>query len=111
MVQFQCKPELCDTLLKVAKQQIKEFATDGPTKEEFEMTVLNLKKNVPESRISNGYWLGKIRTMLNGGPEEDKAYEAAVNALTADEIRKVAASIILSGNKVEYVMVPEGKQE
>jgi len=109
MIQFQCKPELCDTLLKVAKQQIEDFATNGPTKEEFDMAVLNLKKNIPESRISNNYWLGKILSSLRGGPEEDLAYEKAVNELTAEKVKKVAASIIFSGNKVEYVMVPSEK--
>ena len=106
MVQFQCKPELCDTLLTIAKRQIEDFAKNGPTKEEFDMTLLNLKKNIPESRISNGYWLGKIRNSLNGYGEEDKAYEEAVNALTPEQVKAVAASIVLSGNKVEYVNVP-----
>ena len=106
MVQFQCKPELCDTLLKVAKYQLSEFITSGPTSEEFNNAVLNLKKNIPERRITNQYWLREIRNVLEGYGYEDAEYEAAVNALTPEKVRAVAASIINSGNKVEYVMVP-----
>ena len=106
MVQFQCKPELCDTLLTVAKRQLAEFCADGPTEEEFNNAVLNLKKNIPENRISNSYWLRQIRNVLEGYGDEDAAYEAAVNALTPEKVRAVAASVVNSGNKVEYVMVP-----
>jgi zinc protease len=106
MVQFQCKPELCDTLLTVAKRQLSEFITGGPTKDEFNNAVLNLKKNIPEKRITNQYWLREIRNVLEGYGYEDAEYEAAVNALTPEKVRAVAASIINSGNKVEYVMVP-----
>jgi zinc protease len=106
MVQFQCKPELCDTLLTVAKHQLSEFITGGPTKDEFNNAVLNLKKNIPEKRITNQYWLREIRNVLEGYGYEDAEYEAAVNALTPEKVRAVAASIINSGNKVEYVMVP-----
>ena len=107
MVQFQCKPELCDTLLTVAKAQLAEFVADGPTEEEFNMTVLNLRKKIPENRISNNYWMSRITDLLDGYPEYDKAYEAAVEALTAEKIRAAAAAVVNSGNKVEYVMVPE----
>ncbi len=106
MVQFQCKPELCDTLLTVAKRQLSEFITGGPTKDEFNNAVLNLKKNIPERRITNQYWLREIRNVLEGYGYEDAEYEAAVNALTPEKVRAVAASIINAGNKVEYVMVP-----
>ena len=106
MVQFQCKPELCDTLLTVAKHQLSEFITGGPTKDEFNNAVLNLKKNIPEKRITNQYWLREIRNVIEGYGYEDAAYEEAVNALTPEKVRAVAASIINAGNKVEYVMVP-----
>ena len=106
LVQFQCKPELCDTLLTVAKRQLSEFITSGPTAEEFNNAVLNLKKNIPEKRITNNYWLREIFNVIEGYGNEDPEYEAAVNALTPEKVRAVAASIINSGNKVEYVMVP-----
>ena len=105
-VMFQCKPDLCDTLLTVAKHQLSEFITSGPTVDEFSNAVLNLKKNIPEKRITNQYWMREVRNVLEGYGAEDAAYEAAVNALTPEKVRAAAAAIINSGNKVEYVMVP-----
>ncbi|MBQ9311185.1 MAG: insulinase family protein [Bacteroidales bacterium] len=106
MVQFQCKPELCDTLLTVAKRQLAEFCADGPTDEEFQMAVLNLKKNIPENRITNRYWLRQIRNIIEGYGDEDAAYEAAVEALTPEKVRELAALVAAGDNSIEYVMVP-----
>ena len=71
MVQFQCKPELCDTLLTVAKRQLAEFCAEGPTDDEFQKAVLNLKKNIPEQRISNRYWMRQVRNIIEGYGDED----------------------------------------
>lgn len=106
MIQFQCKPELCDTLLAVAKRQLSEFCKEGPTAEEFGNAVLNLKKNIPEKRISNSYWMRQIRNVIEGYGDEDAAYEAAVNALTPEKVREVAASVAAGVNSIQYVMVP-----
>lgn len=105
-IMFQCKPELCDTMLTVAKAQLAEFCTNGPTEEEFNMAILNAKKNIPEKRINNGYWMRQIRNIIEGYGEEDKAYEEAVNNLTAEKVREITAAVVNSGNKIEYVMVP-----
>ena len=106
LVLYQCKPELCDTMLTVTKATLAEFCTDGPTEEEFNMAILNAKKNIPEKRINNSYWLRQIRNVIEAYGDVDKAYEEAVNSLTADKVREVTAAVVNSGNKVEYVMIP-----
>ena len=105
-VLFQCKPELCDTLLEVAKAQFESFAKEGPTADEFSKSLLNLQKKVPESRITNSYWARQIRYIQEGYGDNDKEYEAAVNALTAEKVQALANALLNSGNKIEYVMVP-----
>ena len=105
-VMFQCKPELCDTLLKVAKAQLEDFAANGPTEDEFGKAILNLKKNIPENRISNSYWMNQIRYVQEGYGDEDAAYEKAVNELSAAKIQEAAKAVLDAGNKIEFVMVP-----
>jgi len=107
LVGFQCNPDLCDQLVSVAKSQIEDFANNGPTKEEFDKAVLNMKKNIPEKRVNNSYWMSAIQTYLEFGQDRDKAYEEAVNRLTPEAVRQLAHDVIFSGNKVEYVQVPK----
>ena len=106
-VVFAAKPELNDTLVTTAQKIVADMAADGPTEEEFNMTVLNLKKNVPESRINNGYWMNLIKDYYLNPVEWDKAYEEAVNKLTAADVQKAAKALVESGNIIEFVQKPE----
>ncbi|MBQ3710962.1 MAG: insulinase family protein [Bacteroidales bacterium] len=106
-VVFACKPELCDTLVSTAQVIVEDMAKNGPTDEEFNMTLLNLKKNVPENRINNGYWLNLIKDYNMLPVEYDKAYEEAVNKLTAADVQNAARALVESGNIIEFVQKPE----
>ena len=110
-VYFDCKPALCEKLRTLAKQGIEQLAAEGPTAEEMNMTKLNLEKNVPESRIRNGYWQNCIEEYLDHGRLYDSEYEAAVKALTAEQVQGTLKAILASGNVVEVVVVPDGAAE
>ena len=106
-VMFACKPELCDTLVTTAEKIVADMAAEGPTDEEFAMTVLNLKKNIPEKRIGNGYWMNLLKDYALNPVEWDKAYEDAVEKLTAADVKQAAKALLESGNIVEFVQKPE----
>jgi zinc protease len=103
---FNCKPALAEKLRTLAGDGLRKLAEEGPTDEQFTRTVENFKKNIPESRINNSYWLGDIVSWCRFGSDKDKAWEEAVNALTKDAIRDAAARLYKSGNFIEVVMMP-----
>ena len=105
-VAFECKPEMADKLKAMAKDGLRKLAEEGPTDEQFTRTVENFKKNIPESRINNNYWMSSLIRYYKKGIDYDKEYEAAVSALTKDEIRKAAARLYNSGNFIEFVQMP-----
>lgn len=106
-IAFACKPELCDTLVLTAQKIVEDMAANGPTEEEFNMTVLNLKKNIPEKRIGNAYWINLIKDYTMDPVEWDKAYEEGVNKLTAADVQNAAKVLVESGNIIEFVQKPE----
>ena len=105
-IAFNCKPALAEKLRTLAGDGLRKLAEEGPTDEQFTRTVENFKKNIPESRINNSYWLGDIVSWCRFGSDKDKAWEEAVNALTKDAIRDAAARLYKSGNFIEVVMMP-----
>ncbi len=105
-VVFNCKPALAEKLRALAREGVRKLAEEGPTDEQFTRTVENFKKNIPESRINNSYWLGNIMGWYRHDSDYDKAWEEAVNALTKDAIREAAARLYNSGNFAEVVMMP-----
>ena len=105
-VYFNCKPAMAEKLRALAQEGFRKLAEEGPTDEQFKRTVEHFKKNVPESRINNSYWLSNILSYFREGYDNDKEWEAAVNGLTKEGIREAAARLYNSGNFVEVVMMP-----
>jgi len=105
-VVFQCKPDVTDLLVQSAEAQVKTFSLEGPTEEEFNMAVLNLKKNIPENRVSNNYWLSHIIDYQMNPVETDKAYEEAVNKLTAADVQAAAIKLLSTENMIEFIQSP-----
>lgn len=106
-VVFQCKPSMVNKLRNIAVDEFVKLATNGPTDEQLTRTVENFKKNVPENRINNSYWMNNlVRYYQFGGGDYDKEYEAAVNAITKESIREAAWKLVHSGNFIDFVQVP-----
>jgi zinc protease len=110
-VVFACRPSLCDKLRDLALQGLRDLAENGPTDEEVTSAVLNLQKNIPESRLRNSYWQNAIERYLLYGHDSDAENEAAVNALDKAKIQKVAQELLSQGNLVEMVMKPANTAE
>ena len=108
-VQFDTNPEQSEKLCGIAKEQLYAFAKNGPTAEELSMAVENLKKNIPESRISNNYWLSVLSTWDEHGIDYDTEYEAAVNSVTAEDVKAVLKAVLDQNNFIEFKSMPKAK--
>jgi zinc protease len=105
-VVFQTNVESADKLRELAKSGFRGIAENGPTADQFDKTVKNLQKTIPENRQKNAYWSSILLQNARYGYDYDKDYEAAVNALTPEKV-KAAAQEFLNGNFIELVMRPE----
>ena len=110
-IYFDCRPSLADKLRQIAEKDLRSLANEGPTEEEFSMAKKNLAKKIPESRETISYWHGIVRDFHRYGFNADKDYEAAVEALTAEDIKAVLAELLAANNHVEVVMRPAKTSE
>ena len=106
MVQFDTNPEQAEKLSGLTAQYLKEFAQNGPTAEELNMALLNLKKNVPEQRINNSYWLSALKLNLEHGVDYDAEYEATLNSVTAEDIKNLLQAVLAQDNFLQIVLAP-----
>ena len=106
MVQFDTNPEQAEKLSGLTAQYLKEFAQNGPTAEELAMALENLKKNVPESRISNHYWLSAVEDYLDHGIDYDAEYEAALNSVTAEDVKALLQAVLAQENFIQIMLAP-----
>ena len=110
-VGFDCRPSVCDKLRSLAIEGIRDLAKNGPTDEEMDNAVKNLKKNIPENRVSNAYWRNSIELHERYGEDRDAAREAAINALTKDTVRQTLQRVLAQDNLIELVMKPANAAE
>ena len=108
-VYFNTNPEQVDNLRKLAVEGLENLAKNGPTEEQLTRTIENFKKNIPESRISNNYWMGQLQQWYDFGEDEDALYEAAVAKINAENIKSVLQEILSQGNFIEVVMSPKAE--
>ena len=106
-VMFDTNPEAAPKLIELAVKGLNDLAQNGPTEEQMSKAVENLKKNIPESRISNSYWMGALDNWYEFGIDSDAEYEAAVNSLTAEDIKTVLQAILAQNNMVQVVSAPK----
>ena len=104
-VAFDTNVDQADKLREIAQNTLVDMAANGPTAEQFNKTVKNLEKNIPEAKLRNNYWKSEIFKNVFYDMDHMAEYEAAVKALTPDAIKEFAARF-LAGNSVELVMRP-----
>ena len=105
-VYFNTNPESVEKLSALAVKGLKELAENGPTQEHFNMTVENFKKNIPESRINNSYWMGCLQHWYEYGIDKDAEYEAALNALTPEDVKAALQELLSQGNVINIASFP-----
>ena len=108
-VMFDTNPEQADKLCEIARTQLNAFAENGPTAEELAMAIENLKKNIPESRISNNYWMSVLENWNEFGIDSDAEYETAVNTVTSEDVSVLLKKILGQQNAIEFKSMPKSK--
>ena len=105
-VYFDTNPSSADKLRDIALEGIRKIAENGPSEEQFNKTIKNLEKNIPERKITNSYWMSALTNWVDFGEDMVEEYEAAVKALTPADIQALASSFVNESNKIEIVMRP-----
>ena len=103
---FDTNTEQMEKLSKLAKELLFDMAENGPDQEYFNMAVENLKKNLPEARIDNGYWMEALTHWYRFGTDSDAEYEAALNSVTADDVKNTIKMILDQNNAMDITLTP-----
>ena len=105
-ISFDTNPEQAPKLRELAIKGLKELAENGPELEKFNMAIENFKKNIPETRLNNSYWMNNISEYLEHGYDYDAEYEAAVNSVTPEDVKAVLQAVLAQNNLIEITSAP-----
>ena len=108
---FNCNPAKADLLRDLAVKGIQELANEGPTDEEMAQALLNLRKNLPENRISNNYWANQIENWIDYAEDGDTLRETSLRLVTKEDVQNITKAVIESGNFIEIIQRPTKETE
>jgi len=108
-LQFDSKPEKAEYLKKRVYEVIDDFIQNGPTQNELDKIKANLLKNREQSKHSNNYWMGILKTYMqeNEDMSLSKNYEDIVNNLTQKDIIKMSHKFFKNADKVDVEVLPK----
>ena len=101
---YQTDPEKVDKLNKIIYAELEKVAKNGPDKEMFDKTILNMKKDYAEDLKKNGYWLDHMIDFFFDGRDFQTDYEKTLNGITPADVQKIAQEILKQDNHIEVII-------
>ena len=105
-VAFETNPESAEKLSDLAIAGMYSLAEEGIPAEKLDMIKQNIKKNIPQNRVENSYWLDCLKSVNEYGVDHDAAYSSAVNAVTSEAVQNLIQTIIGQHNFIQVSISP-----
>ena len=100
------KPEMTDTCLQIVQDVLVDMAAKGPAEESITKAKEYMLKTFAQNQRENGYWLGRVTSIVRRKYDSSQDYEAIIQSITAKDIQKMAKMILGKRNRVRVVMEP-----
>jgi zinc protease len=111
VLQLPCGPSSVDTLLKSANTEIEKIKREGPQQGDLDKVKKNWLEQYKISLKENSFWSSKLQGIYFQGddPQRIFEYEANVNAITVEEIKRTANQLLAGDNVITAILYPEKK--
>ena len=110
-ISFETNPEQASKLAPMTAEGIRGIIDNGIDAAMLAKVVENFKKNIPEQRISNYYWMSILKEWSDKGIDYDKEYENCVKNLKPADIQNILNEILASGIAKTVIMRPDAAAE
>ena len=107
IVLFDTNEQMADELSEIVVKEIKDIAEKGPKAEDVEKVRKYLLKEYENQIQSNDNWVDYLDTYNYRGMNFIAEYKKAVEELTYDDLKALAAKILADNNMAYIVMRPE----
>ena len=105
-VAFETNPESVKKLSELAIAGMYSLVEEGIPADKLDMIIKNIKKNIPQRRIENSYWMSNLQQYADYGIDYDAAYDAAVNAVTSEAVVALMQTVLGQGNFIQISLSP-----
>lgn len=105
-VMFDTDPAMADELMEIVDLEIKNIAENGVKAEDLVKIKEFMIKKHPDNLKQNYYWMGAIDEFHNSGYDFLTGYLDVVNGITAEDVQRIAKTILEENNLIKVIMDP-----
>ena len=98
---------MADELIGIVIAEIEKIAAEGPLQEDMDKTREFLLKDYKKNIEQNGWWSRTLKAYYENGVNMVADYEAAVNAVSSDDVKALAKRLLEEKSMVKVIMRPE----
>lgn len=106
---FDTDPEKADYLKSILFREIENIAKNGPTAEDLDKVVKNMKKNREQSKEHNSYWMNTIYNYyyhgIDGNAPEN--FDEIIDKVAIKDIKEFTSKFMSDPDIVDVVFVPK----
>ena len=108
-ISFDTDPEKADQLKSIIFREIDKIVADGPTQEDLDKTILNMKKERAQAKEHNNYWMNALyNKYLHGfNPDAAENFDNILENLTTAQIQKFAKAFYTDADVLDVVFLPK----
>jgi zinc protease len=106
MIQFDTNEQMADELSAIVVAEIEKIAAEGPLAEDMAKTREFLVKDYTKQIKNNSYWVNAIKEYYKHNVDMVNGYQAAVEAVSSEDVQALAKKILADGNLIKVVMRP-----
>ena len=107
LVAFDTNEQMADELAAIVVAEIEKIAAEGPLAEDMAKTREFLMKDIKKKMEQNYWWVSTIHQYYKYGINNVEEYEAAVEAVTSEDVQALAKKVLADGNLIKVIMRPE----
>ncbi len=104
---FDTNPQDQERLTKRAQAELQKVVTEGPREKDFAKVKEYLLKQHAQQLHENSYWMNTIKSNAMGYGDNSTDYEAIVNSITLDDMKKFGRKVFNGKNLIKVIMTGE----
>ncbi len=108
-ISFDTDPEKADYLKSIIFREIEKIVAEGPTQEDLDKVILNMKKERDQAKEHNNYWLNALYNDYYHGFNTDAAenFDNILEELNTAQVQKFAKAFYTDADVVDVVFLPK----
>ena len=108
-IQFDCDPAKADHLKSLVYKEIDLLVKNGPSQEDLDKVIKNMKKNHEQGKDKNAYWMSVIQNYYIKGINilDPNNFDNIVNKISTKDIQKAAKDFFKKVDIVDVTILPK----